>query len=428
MLNFNEGDIITFEDIPHIIPLPDFVQNVVEDFTTDINRVDEVTIESAMSQVDDCIRLISKTRNPRVFFERYDFALALLFYLSPFEGVYCVEFGGGVSPSRMVCDFVTNRELWIQEFLQRGVDDSIWNYDYLLSVNHKAYLRELATSEVIDIRETIKQLETSFAKALDEPNTVKRLNYYEEAHKLAKLLEPHHEAGALNLSVPLPWVIEVLEMKITETKAEMYKHGESRLWRFSAPQYDEVDFDKKSSIVSVFVKKWADIARREFVVLDLETTGLDKVYDGIVEIAAIKYIDGVEAEKFTTLVNPGRSIPPGAMAVHKITDDMVKSAPAIKQVMPQLLTFLGDSLLVGHNANFDIGFVEVWARRLGYNPVWNYVDTISVAKKILPGLHNYKQGTVLNAIGYTQNQYHRAEDDCRGCAEIMLLAVNSIVT
>lgn len=218
MLKFNEGDIITFEDIPHIIPLPDFVQNVVEDFTTDINRVDEVTIDSAMSQVDDCIRLISKTHNPRVFFQRYDFALALLFYLYPFEGVYHIEFGGGVTPSKMICDFVTSRDLWIQELLQRDVDDSIGDYDYLLSNNHKAYLRRLGTPEVIDIRETVKLLERSFAKAIDELDGVKRLKYYEEAHRIAKLLEPHHEAGALNLSVPLPRVIEVLEAKIGETR------------------------------------------------------------------------------------------------------------------------------------------------------------------------------------------------------------------
>ncbi len=178
--------------------------------------------------------------------------------------------------------------------------------------------------------------------------------------------------------------------------------------------------------VSFFQKEHHVEAQREFVVLDIETTGFSKYTDSIVEIAALKFIDCVEVDRFVTLVNPGRLIPKAVVAVHHITDSMVKDAPAISEVMPAFLQFVGDSLIVGHNTNFDVGFLDEAARKLGYAPDWRYVDTIPVAKRILPGLRNYKQATVLEAIGYKQQQFHRAEQDCRGCAQILLLAMDRI--
>lgn len=190
--------------------------------------------------------------------------------------------------------------------------------------------------------------------------------------------------------------------------------------------YPQISLEKKSKIVSIFTHKWLQATVNEFIVLDLETTGLDKAFDKIVEIAALRYINGAPVDKFVTLVNPQMPMPRAAQQVHRISDQAVRNSPTIEQVMPHLLTYLGSSILVGHNANFDIGFIEVWARRLGYDPCWNYIDTISVAKKMIPGLPNYKQQTVLDRIGYRQNTYHRAEDDCKGCAEILLIAINSL--
>ena len=193
------------------------------------------------------------------------------------------------------------------------------------------------------------------------------------------------------------------------------------------PPGPPVSIEKKSRIVSIFTKKWSNIAWNEFIVLDLETTGLYKEWDRIVEISAIRYRNGVEVDKFVSLVNPECRIPYPAMEVHRITDEMVASAPILSQILQQFLEYLGDSLLVGHNASFDIGFIEVWSRRYGLDPSWKYVDTISVARKILPGLPSYKQKSILDHIGYEQSSYHRAENDCRGCAEIMMLGLNSVL-
>lgn len=183
---------------------------------------------------------------------------------------------------------------------------------------------------------------------------------------------------------------------------------------------------KRPSAVSVFQREHSAAARQAFVVVDIETTGFSRYTDSVVEIAALKYENCVEVGSFITLVNPGRPIPKAAVAVHHITDAMVKEAPAIGEVMPGFLEFVGDSLIVGHNANFDIGFLEEAAQKMGHAPAWQYVDTIAVAKRILPGLQNYRQATVLDAIGYRQQEYHRAEHDCRGCAQILLLAMEKI--
>jgi DNA polymerase III epsilon subunit len=185
---------------------------------------------------------------------------------------------------------------------------------------------------------------------------------------------------------------------------------------------------KRSKIVSIFTKKWFFQVENSYIVLDIETTGLANTYDKIIEIAAIKYINNIATDTFHTLVNPEDNIPKAASAVNGITNAMVKDAPTIQHVMPSFLSFIGnDTILVAHNANFDISFIEVWCDRLGFtNKQWNYIDTVSVAKKIIPGLSNYKQQTVLNAIKYAQSTYHRALDDCKGCAEIMVLAIESL--
>jgi len=186
------------------------------------------------------------------------------------------------------------------------------------------------------------------------------------------------------------------------------------------------EYKKKSQLQSLFLEPWHTAACREFVVLDIETTGLHKVHDGIVEIAAIRYEHCRETASFFTMVNPLRPIPAGATAVHGITDDMVLDAPTLADVLPSLLDFLGDSLIVGHWVNFDLSFIEIGARRMGLDPVWNYLDTISIAKKLIPGLANYRQGTVLAALGITQERAHRAEDDCRGCSQIALFGIEQV--
>lgn len=187
-----------------------------------------------------------------------------------------------------------------------------------------------------------------------------------------------------------------------------------------------INYEKQSKIVSIFTKKWSGICRQEFVVLDFETTGLDKAYDRIVEIAAIRYMSGREVDKFVTLVNPQRPMPAEAQAVHRISNRMVANAPTESIAVPQLIDFIGDSLLVGHNVNFDVGFLEVAAQRCGQNVKYNYIDTISVSKKLFSGLPNYKLGTIAQSMNFDTSKLHRAEADVRVCAEIITVALDSL--
>lgn len=104
-----------------------------------------------------------------------------------------------------------------------------------------------------------------------------------------------------------------------------------------------VSYDKQSEIVSIFNRKWYEACLNDFVVLDFETTGLDKVYDSIIEIAAIRFRNGVETEKFVTLVKPILRIPEDVTAINHITNKMVRSAPREDKSIPQLIDFIGNS-------------------------------------------------------------------------------------
>lgn len=210
------------------------------------------------------------------------------------------------------------------------------------------------------------------------------------------------------------------------------KHGFAltevdELFQQYSVQYDDIEYNKDSKIVSIFTKKWREICRHEFIVLDFETTGLNYKQDRIIEVAAIKYVDGIETDKMVTLVNPLMHIHSDATAINHITDDMVADAPTERSVIPQLIEFLGDSLIVGHCVSFDLSFLEVAAQRYGYNVKYNYIDTRSVSKKLFKGLPNYKLGTVAEALHINTGTLHRAEADVRVCAEIISIALNSLI-
>lgn len=187
----------------------------------------------------------------------------------------------------------------------------------------------------------------------------------------------------------------------------------------------DIEYIKDSKIVSIFTKKWRELCSKEFIVIDFETTGLNYTFDRIIEIAAVKYVDGIVAERFTSLVNPLIKIPREATEINHITDDMVSEAPTERYIIPQLIEFLSDSLIVGHNVNFDLNFLEVAAQRYGYNVKYNYIDTLSISRKIFQGLPNHKLSTIADYLGFDTKSLHRAENDTEVCAEIIRIALNN---
>lgn len=153
------------------------------------------------------------------------------------------------------------------------------------------------------------------------------------------------------------------------------------------------------------------------VAFDVETTGLKALAGKIIEIAAIRFVPGQpRIAEFDQLVDPEMPIPPDAARVNGITQAMVEGQPRIRDVLPRFLDFLeGADLLAAHNAPFDAGFVAVEARLLGLLlPPTPILDTVSLARRMLPHLRNHRLGTVAGALGLgAGGGFHRAAADCR---------------
>ena len=155
-----------------------------------------------------------------------------------------------------------------------------------------------------------------------------------------------------------------------------------------------------------------------YIVFDLETTGLSSLNDRIIEIGAVKVQEGKITDKFSTFVNPERPIPFNITKLTSISDDMVIDAPVIEDVLPEFLDFVGDGILVAHNAGFDVGFIEQNCARLNISKEFVYVDTVAIGRILLPTLTNYKLNTVSKALNISLENHHRAVDDAGATAEI----------
>lgn len=153
----------------------------------------------------------------------------------------------------------------------------------------------------------------------------------------------------------------------------------------------------------------------DYIVFDLETTGISVQHDTIIEISALKVQGGQIRQEFTTLVNPGRHIPAAATAVNGITDAMVAKAPMLSVVMEKFLDFIGNGILVGHNIHtFDTNFVYDAALELCGTELCNdYVDTLYMARQCLPQLQHHTLADVSGYFHINTAGAHRALNDCR---------------
>ena len=145
------------------------------------------------------------------------------------------------------------------------------------------------------------------------------------------------------------------------------------------------------------------------VSIDIETTGLDSSKDVIIEIGAVKFKDHRIEDEFSTLINPGRHIPEFITQLTGISDEMVRQAPSIQEVTEELEAFVGDSMIVGHNVRFDLGFLQKY-RILQFNEV---MDTYELASVLLPTASRYNLGALGQLLGIPLPATHRALDDAR---------------
>jgi len=149
-----------------------------------------------------------------------------------------------------------------------------------------------------------------------------------------------------------------------------------------------------------------------YVIFDTETTGLSAVYNKIIEIGAVKIQNGEIIDKFSTFVDPKVTISEKITEITGITNEMVQGAPLQDEALLKFKDFIGDSILVAHNARFDIGFLNVGLKVLGEPGVTNpVIDTVELARFLYPSMKNYKLNTLCKALNIELNNHHRAYHD-----------------
>ena len=163
-----------------------------------------------------------------------------------------------------------------------------------------------------------------------------------------------------------------------------------------------------------------------YVVFDLETTGFSTVANKIIEIGAVKVVNGKITDKFSTFVNPEVPIPYRIEELTSIRDDMVIDAPKIETILPQFMEFCGDAIMVAHNADFDMSFIIKNCERQGIEKEFTIIDTVALARILLPQLNRFKLDTVAKALGVSLENHHRAVDDAGCTAEIFVKFVKML--
>jgi len=158
-----------------------------------------------------------------------------------------------------------------------------------------------------------------------------------------------------------------------------------------------------------------------FVVVDVETTGLNPVEDRITEIAMMKVKDSILQDEFSTLINPLVSIPASITSLTGIDNLMVADAPTAREVAPVIADFLGDAVFVAHNASFDWGFVSETAMRERSIELFNQqLCTVKLSRRILPHLISKSLGPVTAALNITIPERHRASGDAYATALVLV--------
>ena len=166
----------------------------------------------------------------------------------------------------------------------------------------------------------------------------------------------------------------------------------------------------------------------EYVVFDVETTGLSVVDNTIIELAGVKMKDGKVVDRFETFVNPHQPIPEHIQKLTNITQEMVENAPELEDVIREFTEFVGDAVLVAHNARFDMGFLHAGCQRAGVPKLENPVlDTLELARLLYPNLKNHRLNTLAAKFNVSLENHHRAVDDSEATGYILFHMLNDAV-
>jgi DNA polymerase-3 subunit epsilon len=159
----------------------------------------------------------------------------------------------------------------------------------------------------------------------------------------------------------------------------------------------------------------------DYVVIDIETTGLYPKKNKIIELSALKVRNDIIVDQFTTLCHPGTKISPSVSELTGITNDMIKDAPNINEALQPYLSFIGDDIVIGHNAHFDINFIYVNCIKLLEKPFSNnFVDTLRLSREECTNLRHHRLSDMVKHYNITTERLHRSLNDCHATHQVYL--------
>lgn len=162
-----------------------------------------------------------------------------------------------------------------------------------------------------------------------------------------------------------------------------------------------------------------------YVIIDIETTGLDPTYDEIIELSAVKIDNCTITATYSQLLNPDCELNPFIQSITGLTNSSFKNHPKISDVLYEYIDFLGDSILVGHNVNFDVNFLYDACMRILNKPFVNdFIDTMRISRKLHPDMPHHRLDDLIEYYSVSHREFHRAENDCMLTNQIFIFEKN----
>jgi len=212
--------------------------------------------------------------------------------------------------------------------------------------------------------------------------------------------------------------IAVTDHAVAQSFPEAYsaskKHGIKVIYGVEANLVDD-------GVPIAYNPKKVKLQEATYVVFDVETTGLSAIYNTIIQLAAVKIKDGEIIDRYQSFANPHHKLQATTINLTGITDDMLEGAPEVEQVLKEFYEFAKDSILVAHNASFDIGFLNAGYKKIGIgnadNPV---IDTLELARFLYPDLKNYRLNTLAKRFNIELEHHHRADFDSEATGYLLI--------
>lgn len=301
--------------------------------------------------------------------------------------------------------------------------------------NKSAYLEKLKKGQTILVYGEIcdDKYERDIVMRPKNINTISKYKIVDNAPKKRVELHLHTNMSAMDGMTPAAKLIEKAN-EWGHAAVAITDHGVAQAYpeamnTVKAINKDGGNFKMIYGVEAYFVNDMLPIVTGddnrnfddEYICFDLETTGFNAKSDKIIEIGAVRVKNNVIQDEFCTFVDPKIPVPERITEVTGITSDMVKGAPTEDIAIKNFIDFCKDSpVLVAHNANFDVSFIKAVTKRLGIDFSFTYVDTVPMSRALIMSIKNHKLDTVAKFLKIPEFNHHRASDDARALAYILI--------